>query len=73
MKLLGAMLRTGEGGGGASLFGLFAFVALAAPSIFPGDPLAIVANPLLPPFADTAHLLGSDRLGRDVQIGRAHV
>ncbi len=40
--------------------------ALAAPLLYPGDPLAIVGAPLVRPFTDAAHPLGTDRLGRDV-------
>ena len=72
MKLVLAMLRTGEGRGGTLLLALFAIVALAAPLIFPGDPLAIVTSRLLPPFTQAAHPLGSDRLGRDVMVQLAY-
>ena len=40
--------------------------------IYPGDPLAIGGPPLVQPFADAAHPLGTDRLGRDVAAGLAH-
>ncbi|MEZ0214977.1 MAG: ABC transporter permease [Xanthobacteraceae bacterium] len=43
--------------------------ALLAPVLVPHDPLAIVAGPLLPPFADWSVPLGTDRLGRDVLAG----
>jgi peptide/nickel transport system permease protein len=40
--------------------------------IFPGDPLAIAGPPMVQPFIDAAHPLGTDRLGRDVAAGLAH-
>ncbi|MGJ4859129.1 ABC transporter permease [Labrys sp. La1] len=66
MTMLMAMLRSGEGRVGLLLLAVFGVLALTAPVIFPGDPLAITAPPLLPPFADAAHPLGADRLGRDI-------
>ncbi|PRH85934.1 ABC transporter permease [Labrys okinawensis] len=66
MTMLSAMLRSGEGRAGLVLLALFAALALTAPFVFPGDPLAISAPPLLPPFTDSAHPLGADRLGRDI-------
>ena len=50
------------------LLGCLVFAALAAPLLFPGDPLAIAGPALVPPFSDPAHLLGTDRLGRDVLV-----
>jgi peptide/nickel transport system permease protein len=72
MRLLGAMLRSGEGAAGLVLLALFVAAALAAPVIYPGDPLAIAGPPLVQPFADGAYPLGTDRLGRDVAAGLAH-
>lgn len=66
MTMLSAMLRSGEGRVGLLLLAVFGMLALTAPLIFPGDPLAITAPPLLPPFADSVHPLGADRLGRDI-------
>ncbi|MDQ0471744.1 peptide/nickel transport system permease protein [Labrys wisconsinensis] len=57
---------------GAGLLLGLVLMALLAPAIRPGDPLAIVAEPLLRPFADAAHPLGTDRLGRDVLAGLMH-
>lgn len=61
-------------GGMAGLLLLGAALALAvlAPLLYPGDPLAIAGAPLLPPFADAGLPLGTDRLGRDVAAGLAH-
>lgn len=66
MNIVAGILRSGEGRAGAAMFLLFALLALGAPLLFPGDPLAITAPPLLAPFTDNAHLLGADRLGRDI-------
>ncbi len=55
-----------EGRAGLVLLLALVLMALLAPWIVPGDPLAIVGEPLLRPFASQAHWLGTDRLGRDV-------
>jgi peptide/nickel transport system permease protein len=68
MSILRAMIATGESAVGVAVLACLAFVALAAPLLFPGDPLAIAGPALLPPFSDPAHLLGTDRLGRDVLV-----
>ncbi len=68
MSILRAMIATGEGAVGLAVLGCLAFAALAAPLLFPGDPLAIAGPALVPPFSDPAHLLGTDRLGRDVLV-----
>ena len=57
---------------GAALLLLMTAMALAAPWAFPGDPLDMVAAPLLWPGQDAAFRLGSDSLGRDVLAGLAH-
>lgn len=57
--------------GGAVLLALI-LVALMAPVLSPGDPLAIAGRPLTLPFADPAHPLGTDRLGRDLLAGLIH-
>lgn len=66
MNIPTGILRSAEGKAGAAMLALFALLALSAPYVFPGDPLAITAPPLLPPFVDAAHPLGADRLGRDI-------
>jgi peptide/nickel transport system permease protein len=72
MKVIAAMLRTGDGAVGLALLALLVTAALGAPIFYPGDPLAISGTPLIPPFADAAHPLGTDRLGRDVAAELAH-
>ena len=61
----------GNPAGAASLAFMAAIIllALAAPLIFPEDPLAMVARPLLWPGENAAHPLGTDSLGRDVAAG----
>lgn len=57
---------------GAALLFLLVLMAVCAPLIAPGDPLAINGEAMLRPFASEAHLLGTDRLGRDVLAGLVH-
>lgn len=47
-------------------------LALAAPWLYPGDPLDMVAQPFLWPGQDSQFLLGTDSMGRDVAAGIAH-
>jgi peptide/nickel transport system permease protein len=72
MKLARRFLRSPEGMTGLVMILFLATVALTAPLLFPGDPLAIAGPPLLQPFVDPAFPLGTDRLGRDVLAGLAH-
>lgn len=68
MTVLRAMIAGGEGLLGFLVLACLALAAVAAPLIFPGDPLAIAGPSLVPPFTDPSHLLGTDRLGRDVAV-----
>ncbi|MAS13565.1 MAG: peptide ABC transporter permease [Nitratireductor sp.] len=68
-RVAGRLLRSPEGVAGLCLLVLLAAMALAAPLLFPGDPLAIVGQPMTAPFTDPALPLGTDRLGRDVAAG----
>jgi len=65
-------LRSRRGVVGLVLIAAIAVAAIAAPLLFPGDPLDIVGRPLLAPFADGRFPLGTDRLGRDVAAGLVH-
>ena len=67
------LMRLGPGGwiGGGGLV-LLAVVVATASWLAPGDPLDIVARPLLDPFADGRFMLGTDPLGRDVLAGLVH-
>jgi peptide/nickel transport system permease protein len=70
--LIARVLATPEGATGAGLIALVALGGLAAGWLFPGDPLDMVARPLLQPFASPAFPLGTDRLGRDLAAGLVH-
>lgn len=50
---------------GLGILALVLLTALAAPVLFPGDPLRIVAAPLLGPLTP-GHPFGTDALGRDM-------
>jgi peptide/nickel transport system permease protein len=67
-----AFLRNPAGVAGLSLLLLMLLMALAAPFLYPGDPLDMVARPLLRPGQDMHFPLGTDSLGRDVAAGLAH-
>jgi peptide/nickel transport system permease protein len=55
---------------GLVIFLVIAFLALAAPILFPFDPFSNVGAPFEKPFS--SFLLGTDQLGRDVAAGLAH-
>ena len=69
MSTLRRFLSTPEGMAGGLILLVLLMIALLAPFLFPQNPLAISGAPLLPPFEDWAHPLGTDRLGRDVFVG----
>jgi peptide/nickel transport system permease protein len=48
---------------------LLTVLAVAAPWLGIDSPWSMTAKPLLPPFADSSHWLGSDMLGRDIVSG----
>ncbi|MGE0503494.1 MAG: ABC transporter permease [Rhizobiaceae bacterium] len=72
MSVLARLARTPEGLAGLVILGALGALAIAAPWLFPRDPLSIAGAPLLSPFVDSAHPLGTDRLGRDVLAGLVH-
>lgn len=72
MSFIARFLRSPEGVIGAVVLVLLGLVALLAPLLIAGDPLAIVAAPLTAPFSDAAVPLGTDRLGRSVLAGLIH-
>ncbi|MBD9626969.1 ABC transporter permease [Ensifer sp. ENS06] len=51
---------------------LFVFVALFADVLFPVSPWQSVGDPMLAPLEDSAFLLGTDMLGRDIAAGLAY-
>lgn len=69
---LHAFLRDPAAMTGCLLLVAVALLAVSAPWFYPGDPLAMVARPLLWPAEAWAHPLGSDSMGRDVLAGIAH-
>ncbi|MCU1726871.1 ABC transporter permease [Pseudomonas sp. 7P_10.2_Bac1] len=58
--------------GGLVFLVAVALLALFAPLLYPGDPLAMEAEPLLWPGQDWHYPLGTDALGRDVMAGVVH-
>lgn len=69
---LRALLRNPSAMLGALVLLLMAALAALSGLLYPGDPLDMVARPLLPPLQDPAFWLGSDSLGRNVAAGLAH-
>lgn len=65
-RRLRAFLRNPTFLAGLAILSFFVAIALLAGWLFPTDPQDMVAQPLLWPGDDAAHLLGSDSLGRDV-------
>ncbi len=57
---------------GAALLLLVGILAVSAGWLYPGDPLDLVAAPLIKPFADAHYWLGTDSLGRNVAAEIAH-
>jgi peptide/nickel transport system permease protein len=72
MKAIKQVLRSPEGLAGTVLIMVLGVMALAAPALFPEDPMSIVAKPLVRPFVDPVAVLGTDRLGRDVLAQLVH-
>jgi peptide/nickel transport system permease protein len=71
-SLAARLLGTTAGLAGLLLLLAAAIMAMAAPWLFPADPFDIVARPLLHPFSQMQHPLGTDRLGRDLLAMIAH-
>ena len=68
-RTFGPVLRFGRNPlalAGAVLLTLVLASAIAAPFIFPADPLRIVGPALIAPFSDSHYPLGTDALGRDM-------
>ena len=64
-----ALLRNPSARAGAALLAPVLALAVAGPALYPADPFAIAAAPLLPPGPGLP--LGSDFVGRDVLAGLA--
>lgn len=69
---LRAFLRNPSAMIGLIILLAISLMAIFAEQLFAGDPLDMVAMPLLWPGQEAAYPLGSDSLGRDVAAGIAH-
>lgn len=69
---LGRFVRNPTAIGGLIFLLAIALLALLAPLLYPGDPLAMEADALLWPGQDWHYPLGTDALGRDVMAGVVH-
>ncbi|MFT4191703.1 MAG: ABC transporter permease [Comamonas sp.] len=65
-------LRNPSGLAGLLILVAIIAIALAASILYPGDPLDMVAEPLVWPFTQAEVPLGTDSLGRNVAAGLAH-
>lgn len=72
MSLLRQIARAPEGLIGLFILAVIAVAGMAAPFLFPRDPLSIVGAPLIQPFVSDAFPFGTDTLGRDVLAGLFH-
>ncbi len=66
MILLRSLLRNPLTLTGGLILGLILLTALAAPLVFPADPLRIVGPALIHPLNDSRFPLGTDGMGRDI-------
>lgn len=57
---------------GIAIFAVIALVALLASVLYTQSPWMMVAKPMILPFTNMAHPLGTDSLGRDVMAGIVH-
>ncbi|MNL95658.1 Dipeptide transport system permease protein DppC [compost metagenome] len=69
---LGRFVRNPTAFGGLLFLLAITLLALFAPLLYPGDPLAMEADALLWPGQDWHYPLGTDALGRDVLAGIVH-
>jgi peptide/nickel transport system permease protein len=72
MRALRAFLRNPVAVAGAVLLGAVVLMALAAPLVFPGDPLGLAGRPLQWPGANPRFWLGTDPSGRDIAAQLFH-
>jgi len=68
-RTLRALLGNPAGSLSLAFMAAIVGLALAAPLLYPEDPMAMVARPLLWPGDNPAYPLGTDSLGRDVAAG----
>ena len=71
-SVLRQLLRNPAGVVGLLILLAVMLMAVSAPWIFPGDPLDMIATPLLLPGAEATYPLGTDAMGRDVMAGIFH-
>lgn len=71
-RALRQFLRNPAGIAGLVILFLVVVMAVIAPWLYPGDPLDMVASPLIVPTADFAWPLGTDAMGRDLAAGIFH-
>jgi peptide/nickel transport system permease protein len=71
-RTLDSLARSPSAIVGAGLFLLLLGLGLAASLLYPADPMASVAAPLLAPGQSAAFPLGSDSLGRDIAAQIVH-
>jgi peptide/nickel transport system permease protein len=69
---LRGFLRNPSASAGLVILSAIAIIAIVGPLLRPGNPLLIVGEPLVRPFTDTLHPLGTDVLGRDLLSGVLH-
>ncbi len=68
-RALRSFLRNPAGSISLAFLLVVAALAVAAPYLYPEDPLSMVARPFLWPGQNPAYPLGTDSLGRDVAAG----
>ena len=71
-RALRVFLRNPTAMVGCAFLVAITLIALAAPWLYPGDPLDMVAQPFVWPGQGAEYLLGTDSMGRDVAAGIAH-
>jgi peptide/nickel transport system permease protein len=65
-------LRSPTALAGSAILVAIIVAAILAPVLYPGDPLSMVARPLLWPGQNSSFPLGTDSLGRDIAAGLLH-
>jgi peptide/nickel transport system permease protein len=71
-RALRTFLRSPTALAGSAILASIIAAAILAPVLYPGDPLSMVARPLLWPGQNSAFPLGTDSLGRDIAAGLLH-
>ncbi len=71
-RALRTFLRSPTALAGSAILAAIIVAAIFAPMLYPGDPLSMVARPLLWPGQNSSFPLGTDSLGRDIAAGLLH-